>query len=84
MEQVLKMQDPDGYRVFLHESLRLPDEEVIALYRKGPDLLEGAILGLEEEELDLKTPGGRVPSATGPANRRLRFGNDAKGQMGHG
>lgn len=58
VEQVLKMQDPDGYRVFLHESLRLPDEEVIALYRKGPDLLEGAILGLEEEELDLKTPGG--------------------------
>ncbi|MFD1434168.1 hypothetical protein ACFQ5F_04415 [Kroppenstedtia eburnea] len=58
VEQVLKMEDPDGYRVCLHESLRLTDEEVIALYHKGPDLLEGAILGLEEEDLDLKTPEG--------------------------
>ncbi|SMO84461.1 hypothetical protein [Melghirimyces algeriensis] len=58
VEQVLNMRDPDGYRVALYESLRLPDEEIIDLYRKGPDLLEGAILGLEDEELDLETEEG--------------------------
>lgn len=60
VEQVLKMRDPEGYQVHLHESLRLPDDEVISLYRKGPDLLDGAILGLEEEDLDLKTPEGET------------------------
>lgn len=60
VEQVLKIQDPEGYQVHLHESLRLPDEEVIALYRKGPDLLDGAILGLEDEDLDLKTSEGET------------------------
>lgn len=57
VEQVLKMHDPDGYEVSLHESLRLTDEEVIDLYNKGPDLLEVAVMGLEED-LDLTTPEG--------------------------
>ncbi|WP_146172099.1 VOC family protein [Melghirimyces profundicolus] len=60
VEQVLKIQDPDGYRIALYESLRLDDEEVIALYRKGPDLLEGAILGLENEDLEWETEEGET------------------------
>lgn len=58
VEQVLKMRDPDDYLISLREELRMSDEEVLELYRKGPDLLEGAILGLEEEDLDWETAEG--------------------------
>ncbi|MDR6226136.1 hypothetical protein [Desmospora profundinema] len=58
VEQVLTFKDPDGYRIAFHESLRLSDEELLELYRKGPDLLEGAILGLTEEDLDLPVEEG--------------------------
>lgn len=52
VEQVLTVHDPDGYQLAFHESLQLSDEEVLELYRKGPDLLEGTIMGLTEEDLD--------------------------------
>lgn len=53
LEQVLTLTDPDGYRVTFYESLRISDDELMELYRKGPDLLEGAMLGLSDEDLNL-------------------------------
>ncbi|GGE07469.1 hypothetical protein GCM10011571_05940 [Marinithermofilum abyssi] len=53
IEQTLLVPDPDGYTVAFRESLRMSDEDVIALYRKGPDLLDGAIMGLREDDLNL-------------------------------
>ncbi|PTM59879.1 hypothetical protein [Desmospora activa] len=53
VDQVLTLSDPDGYRVAFYEDLRMSESELIDLYRKGPDLLEGAMLGLTEEDLDL-------------------------------
>ncbi|OYD06166.1 DinB family protein [Paludifilum halophilum] len=58
VEQVLSVTDPDGYKLAFHESLRLSDEEVFDLYRKGPDLLDGAVLGLTDEDLDLSPEEG--------------------------
>lgn len=53
VEQILTLKDPDGYEIAFQENLRLADDALLELYRKGPDLLEGALLGLTEEDLDL-------------------------------
>ncbi|MFC4076192.1 hypothetical protein [Salinithrix halophila] len=58
VEQILLLKDPDEYQVAFHESLRLSDEELLSLYTKGPDLLEGAILGMLDEDLDLPVEEG--------------------------
>jgi catechol 2,3-dioxygenase-like lactoylglutathione lyase family enzyme len=56
--QTLMFQDPNGYVISLWEELYLPDEDIIELYKKGPQLLEEAIVGLTEKQYDLvRAPG---------------------------
>ncbi len=54
----LLLPDPDGYLLAFWESLPLADEEVLALYRSGPERLRLAVDGLREADLDLpRAPG---------------------------
>ncbi|SFS64622.1 hypothetical protein [Marininema halotolerans] len=58
VEQLLILKDPDGYEIAFCEDRRLNQEELFSLYEKGVDLLEGAIIGMTEEELDMVTREG--------------------------
>jgi len=50
--------DPDGYLVTLFEDVGLPDDQILAFYRLGPERLEAALAGLSEADLDLvREPG---------------------------
>lgn len=55
----LLLPDPDGYQLAFWESLPLTDEEVLALYRTGPQRLAAALSGLSEAELDLERAPGK-------------------------
>jgi catechol 2,3-dioxygenase-like lactoylglutathione lyase family enzyme len=52
----LLLPDPDGYLLAFWESLPLSDEQVLALYRTGPDRLEAALKGLDDLDLE-RAPG---------------------------
>lgn len=54
----LNVTDPDGYLFSFFEELPTPDDVVLSVYRKGPDLLDEAIAGLTDADLDLvRAPG---------------------------
>lgn len=54
----MQVTDPDGYVVTFWRSWSLPDDQVLDLYRTGPDKLEAALAGLTETDLDLpRAPG---------------------------
>lgn len=56
--RTLLVPDPDGYLIGLWEELTMPDGDILAYYRQGPDLLESALAGLSESDLDLvRAPG---------------------------
>lgn len=55
----LLLPDPDGYLLAFWESLPLTDEQVLDLYRAGPDRLNAALAGLDEAGLDLERAPGK-------------------------
>ncbi|MGE5589589.1 MAG: DinB family protein [Bacillota bacterium] len=56
--RTLIVPDPDGYLIGLWEELSMPDSDILTHYRQGPDLLESALAGLSESDLDLvRAPG---------------------------
>lgn len=56
--QKLTVPDPNGYFVGFSEEFPLTDDQVLDLYTRGPDLLEDALNGLTEQDLDLvRAPG---------------------------
>lgn len=48
----LQVPDPDGYQITFWESLPATDEEILAMFRAGPERLQAALDGLSEAELD--------------------------------
>lgn len=48
----LLLPDPDGYVIAFWEPLPVSDEQILALYRTGPDRLEAAVAGLDDAVLD--------------------------------
>ena len=53
-DRTLTVTDPDGYVVSFWTSPDRSIEQTIALYASGPDVLEGAIAGLSDDELSWK------------------------------
>ncbi|WP_199868453.1 DinB family protein [Virgibacillus senegalensis] len=57
--QTIFISDPDGYIASYWEELHMPDEEIIDLYKNGPDKLEQSLAGLTEQSLDLRRAQGK-------------------------
>ncbi|MDB4896780.1 MAG: hypothetical protein JWN15_3042 [Firmicutes bacterium] len=57
--QHLQVLDPDGYVLTFWESLPLSDDEVLEIYRTGPERLQAAVAGLDEAGLDLPRGPGK-------------------------
>ncbi|MBB6452068.1 catechol 2,3-dioxygenase-like lactoylglutathione lyase family enzyme [Salirhabdus euzebyi] len=56
--QTLLLEDPDGYILAFWEELYLPDNQIVELYKQGPVMLEKALHGLSDADLDLvRAPG---------------------------
>lgn len=54
----LLLPDPDAYLLAFWESLPLTEDQVLELYRSGPQRLEAAVAGLDQAGLDLpRAPG---------------------------
>ena len=56
-DRVLRLQDPDGYKLNFWAPAQRTAEETIALYASGIDELEAALAGLSEQDLDLARGG---------------------------
>ena len=57
-DPTLLAEDPDGYLLHIWMHVDLTDDEILDLYRRGPALLEEALQGLSEADLDLvRAPG---------------------------
>lgn len=55
----LSLPDPDGYLLIFWEAPPLSDQEILTLYRTGPERLESAVHGLSDAELDLPWSEGK-------------------------
>ncbi|TMV51641.1 glyoxalase [Paenibacillus mesophilus] len=57
--RTLTLRTPDGYTVVYWQEFEAADEDILALYASGPDRLEAALAGLDEEDLDMAIAPGK-------------------------
>ncbi|HYG59153.1 MAG TPA: VOC family protein, partial [Symbiobacteriaceae bacterium] len=55
----LLVEDPDGYVLVFWEPVPLTDEEILAIYRTGPERLQAALAGIDEAGLALRRAPGK-------------------------
>jgi catechol 2,3-dioxygenase-like lactoylglutathione lyase family enzyme len=91
-EHTISLDDPDGYKVVFWTTLEATPEELLALYAQGPDVLERALAGLHEEDLDVAAAPGEwtirqivhhVTDSEATVLARTKFGLAEPGRVYH-
>lgn len=57
--RTLTLQTPEGYKISYWQEFETADENILALYASGPDQLETALAGLNEDDLDMAAAPGK-------------------------